>query len=292
MRKRDVVRSPIWILIAALIGLTNPFVHAITNDLPMNSTDDFPMERGAIWIYSNNVEVALADVSEGEDGNPVYHFKTNTFGPRSLKKEGEQFFEVRGKGQRLLYDFSAQTGSSWIIEPIEGDPDPMLDGAKVVVTSKEEEVTVPMGTFEKVVHFSFTPPPNLADAGLLEQWFAPGVGCVKFVLQSIQGPVTYEMMRIFMPGVIEPDPSPNVEIEVITDKDVYLLDETVEIIVVAKNTAEKDLTLNFSSALQANYSINRAYYWSWGMYLEPGKSIRGRSFISLVIGSKVLRMAL
>ena len=46
-----------------------------------------------------------------------------------------------------------------------------------------------------------------------------------------------------------------VEVSVETDKEVYVTDESIEIVVKAKNNSEEDVTLNFSSGCQTYYEI-------------------------------------
>jgi len=249
--------------IALLVG---PVVYAdpIGSDPVPARPDYFPVRLGWMWEYTEGGLIALADVAMEPDSSTVYLLKTSMAGLQAFVREGDRVFEVLDGDRRLWYDFSAPVGESWTIEPFDGSDEDMMGGATVTVQSRADEVRVPYGTFSECIHFAFTPPPNLADAGLLDQWFAPGVGLVKMTVQTIAGPLSYELIELVDRDIPEPPPPERVTVEVLTDRDTYDPEDPIEITVVAHNPGEEEVTLEFRNSLQANYTIDWTYNWAVG----------------------------
>lgn len=105
-------------------------------------------------------------------------------------------FEVSEKGDFLWYRLLDPAGSSWVFEraPGGGLHGFCDDGAVVTVASRDAELTVPAGTFRDVVHLTIAP--QCADGGTLEEWFAPGVGLVKRVENTVFGPTVSQLHRV------------------------------------------------------------------------------------------------
>jgi hypothetical protein len=112
-------------------------------------------------------------------------------------------FELSEKGEFLWYRLLDPAGSSWVMERA---PSGSLhgfceDGAVVTVASRDAELTVPAGSFRNVIHLAITP--QCADSGTLEEWFAPGVGLVKRVENTVFGPTVSQLHRVgFDPEVV------------------------------------------------------------------------------------------
>jgi hypothetical protein len=157
----------------------------------------FPAKPGLVWTYAGRpvetarvvriVEVELADstsemVWEGLAGRRTIQYRT-----------AGQVWEVRNGQERLLLDLQAPEGSVWTIPPLE-DADDLLDGTLFTVTDRSAAVRVPYGVLEDCVYLRMRPSPALADAGVTEAWFAPGLGLVKWTETTIVGPQTYELL--------------------------------------------------------------------------------------------------
>ena len=253
----------LMLVIALLAGPTVYADDTIGGDPASARTDYFPLSFGRIWVYTEGGEIVVAEMAMEPDSSTVYMLKTSMAGPQVFTRDGDRVFEVREEDRRLWYDFSAPVGESWTIEPFGEDADDMMGGATVTVQSRTDEVELPYGTFSECIHFAFTPPSNLADAGLLDQWFAPGVGLVKMTVQTIAGPLSYELSEFVDRGVPpSPPPRSRITVEVLADRDTYGPEDPIEIRVVAHNPGEEEVTLEFRSSLQANYMIDWIYNWA------------------------------
>ena len=157
----------------------------------------FPAKPGLVWTYAGRpvetarvvriVEVELANgtsemVWEGLAGRRTIQYRT-----------AGQVWEVRNGQERLLLDLQAPEGSVWTIPPLE-DADDLLDGTGFTVTDRSAAVRVPYGVLEDCVYLRMRPSPALADAGVTEAWFAPGLGLVQWTETTIVGPQTYELL--------------------------------------------------------------------------------------------------
>ncbi len=230
--------------------------------LAQNTSDYFPVEVGRIWSYTNGLKIGVAEVWPSPDGAPwAFFFEGYSFTPRIFSKVEDKVVEITEDGmRRLWYDFGAEEGESWVIKPFENRPEgDIISGSRVTLVSRSDTVSVPYGHFKECVHLVFIPNSDLADAGVLEEWFAPGIGLVKRVEQTIAGPRAYEL-EDWIPG----EPLVMLNLEIRTDKEVYSVEEPVEITIIAHNYGHADATLNFGSSLEADYTIDNAYRWSEG----------------------------
>ena len=257
-------RVALSVMVIALLAGPAVYADTIESGQDASRTDYFPVKLGLVWEYTESGIIALGDLMMGPDSSMVYMFKTSMAGLQMFAKEDDRVFEVRDTDRRLWYDFSAPVGESWTIEPFELGEEDLIGGTTVTLASRTDEVTVPYGMFTDCIHFSFTPPPDLADAGLMDQWFAPGVGLIKMTVQTIQGPVSYELIERTSIGVPSPTPPRPLSVEVLTDRDVYGPEESIEIMIVAHNKGDSEVTLEFRSSLQVEYIIDWMYRWSFG----------------------------
>ncbi|MCS6884010.1 MAG: hypothetical protein RMM17_10950 [Acidobacteriota bacterium] len=104
------------------------------------------------------------------------------------------------EGKALWYRLS-QGAVAWQLQ-LEVDGPPCVDGSQVRIVSDDETVEVPAGKFENCLLLEFEN--NCLDAGVLKQWFAPGVGLVKQLEDSIAGPVAVELTSAVVGGVKYP----------------------------------------------------------------------------------------
>jgi hypothetical protein len=138
----------------------------------------FPLNIGNEWTFQffsgNIISEAIVDTQRSE-GILYYKFDQFRQQPEVLfGRAGEQVFRYIDTTAYLWYDFSADTGDSWIAHESEG-----VDFT-VILLSKSDTVTTPAGTFPDCYHFYF--------AGIVdnewEEWFAPGTGIVKRILHG------------------------------------------------------------------------------------------------------------
>ncbi len=159
----------------------------------------FPTEVGMTWTYGGSpLEVArtvriLETTTVGAD---TIFLWDGFQGRRAVRVQDDgKVLEYRDEAWRMLFDLGAEVGTTWTLEgsPASGD---LMDGTVVTVQSRSAEVRVPYGALAPCVHLSLNPSPQLADAGVVDAWFAPGVGLVKWVEQSIVGPQTFELAAL------------------------------------------------------------------------------------------------
>lgn len=164
----------------------------------------FPQNDGDQRVYSKRGRMA----SEGAGWTDTVkrvgeHFiHTNYWGDQverqvSIDRDGN----VReGETGTLWYSFS-QGSCSWQLNLAVAGP-PCVDGSQVKIVSDSETVEVPAGKFENCLLLEFEN--NCMDAGVVKQWFAPGIGLVKQVDDSFAGPITIELVSAVVGGVQYP----------------------------------------------------------------------------------------
>jgi hypothetical protein len=124
-------------------------------------------------------------------------------------------------GNLPWYRFNHPLNFPWTMYVNEGVQGtiPCSNGARLEIISRDEKLEVPAGTFS-TLHIRFTT--ICQDAGITDEWFAPGVGLVKRVEQSFAGPRTMQLHRAVINGkVIEGNQPSPVSISVLTDKPEY-----------------------------------------------------------------------
>ena len=139
----------------------------------------FPMNIGNQWTLqstiSHDLHIETIVDTQRIDGNLFYRF--DQFRDRSqvlLRKAENQVFRYGDNSEALWYDFSADTGDSWIVQtPFGGE-------WTVYLLSKTDTIEAPAGTFTECYHFYFS---GIMDYEW-EEWFAPGIGIVERRLRS------------------------------------------------------------------------------------------------------------
>ena len=82
--------------------------------------------------------------------------------------------------------------------PMLPPPDDINTGAVVTVIENDAVVETPMGTFRDVCHIRIARP-NVSDASYTEEWFAPDVGCIMRVWDTIAGPQQQRIVNTSTP---------------------------------------------------------------------------------------------
>ncbi len=168
----------------------------------------FPLKHGLTWTYGGSpIEVArvLRSVAVSDTSGRIATVWDGFSGSRIVEvRSGSQVWELRDGEQRMLLDLAADEGAKWTIAGLEGGDD-LLDGTTIAMAGRAVAVRTPYATLENCLHLAMRPNPNLADAGLTEAWFAPGLGLVKWVETTIAGPQTYELTGLGYEGSGNPD---------------------------------------------------------------------------------------
>jgi hypothetical protein len=177
----------------------------------------FPLRDGYHWVYqksgptgTSTWQVSVAEPT-GNQARPGFHALSGYFqGPARLVHSdiGGRVTEADffGQGEYLWYQLGAMPGTTWelqwapspVMMPIVG----CIPGSKLQLVARDETVTVPAGEFHGVVHVEFHPP--CTDAGITEEWFAPGVGLVRRIETTVAGPVTSELVEADLGPVVLP----------------------------------------------------------------------------------------
>jgi hypothetical protein len=87
-----------------------------------------------------------------------------------LREEENKVYTYIGDTEYLLYDFSAEEGSSWTAP----DPPNTVMG-RMRLRSTADSVTTPMGTFYNCYRFTH----QIDGSNYYDEWFAPDIGIVR-----------------------------------------------------------------------------------------------------------------
>jgi len=185
----------------------------------------FPLQAGNQWNYSKQGsfdaepwQVAVVTRTSDAASELLGYFgATHTV----CAGTGGVIHEVTAEtGDEMWYDLGATVGTGWQMH-LDPSPDTLgcVDGSKVTIASRTEHVTVPAGSFDNVIRLDYTSP--CVDAGILSEWFAPGVGLVKRTEQSFAGPVTSELQSAIVGGILYPAPAVTTTLAV--DKSTYAI---------------------------------------------------------------------
>ena len=152
----------------------------------------FPIQVGMAWTYGEEGPVIrVTDRVETLSG--WGYVLEGLLENRIVRKDADgKIRELRGREWRVLLDLGAEGKTSWTIEA-SGDGSDLLDGTVVTVASRSEVLRVPYGRFEKSVHLTMRPRPGLADAGIMDMWFVPDLGLVKWSESWIGGVREWEL---------------------------------------------------------------------------------------------------
>lgn len=237
--------------------------------------DFFPLDKGMSWIYDDKdivTIVAFKKIDLPGSGimknraAQVFFFDSYNHEGRAFYREGLKVYEWTENNQRLIYDFGAQLGAKWpvawdtIKTAVAATRDRKLsdinEGATMTLVEKNVSVKTPLGEFSNCLHFKLTRSGN--DAGYVEEWFAPGVGCVKRVWDTIAGPHVQKLVRLVRPEVLKQQYRMDIKL----DKAVYTTEDNIEIEVSVLNWSDQDITIKFPSSLQVDYFIDTEYTYS------------------------------
>ena len=146
----------------------------------------FPLGPGSRWEYvtedamfSGKQEVSV----QGRDGNRVQLSLGYT--EVVLEDRGDEIdIELEGEGFVPYYRFGE---GSWTHR----DPFSCDDNRMVQITDREAVVETPAGRFTDCLRIEYSGHTLCSDAGTFVEWWAPGVGRVKWQEDNFAGPVTW-----------------------------------------------------------------------------------------------------
>ena len=159
----------------------------------------FPLGDGNRWTFRSMTVGGVRTVAvEQRPGGLVLNGFPGV-GPLRVRTTGRtvEAWDATDQRWEALLRFGAPTGSAYRVSLGEA---PLWRGAVVTLTSKQATVRASGGrAYRACTRFTLRPPAKLADAGVLELSFAPGIGPVRWVEQSIAGPREWALAS-YRPG--------------------------------------------------------------------------------------------
>ena len=181
--------------LASFINRNEPPI--ISDPLPpiyIDLADYFPTRPGIVWEYAGSPlktmrKIGMVGIDRKMPAS-IYLWEGFQGDLRVRKTDDGKIMFVADKGEYLFLDLNAKEGASWTIE---GDSNSLLNGSVATLISRNARLEVPYGQFGNVLHLAIKPNPQLADAGVTEMWFAPGIGLVKWTETTFAGAQTYNL---------------------------------------------------------------------------------------------------
>jgi hypothetical protein len=178
----------------------------------------FPLRPGSSWSYQrkgigqpSTWQVTLTErVLVGRDAR--YYLLDGYFRGSARMVRTDHFGVVterdpEGGRDSVWYMLGASVGSSWELQlqpdAAEGAKSDCVNHSRIKVAARDEVVRVPAGEFRNVVRLDLQPP--CVDAGIVAEWFAPGVGLIRREETSIAGPVVSELVYAELGDSLFPD---------------------------------------------------------------------------------------
>jgi hypothetical protein len=185
--------------------------------------DYFPLQVGNEWIYGDGATtISVQVLGETVESNRIKYFDVSGYLPgdqaavRKLRRGlPGQVLEYNPGGEDFLwYRFGLFRGA-WQFETA-GEV-PCVTGSRVSIGSFGEVVEVPAGISAHTLRLDFLSP--CMDAGISREYFAPGVGLVQRVMNTIAGPRTFRLLSARVGPNVWPPALYGVEVA--TDRPVY-----------------------------------------------------------------------
>lgn len=178
----------------AVLSLAMAFLSDPTQE-PIAVTRYFPLEAGRTWTYSQeNFPSSEREVEViGAEGNDSWRVRFDAaeviireLSPSDLD------IEVPEEGFVTYYRFAEP---SWLHRDFQGCD----DNRQMTVGVETLTIETPAGTFTDCLQIQYGDP-VCSDAGTEVEWWAPDVGRVKWIEQSIAGPRTFLLASTGIPG--------------------------------------------------------------------------------------------
>ncbi len=204
-------------LFAAVIAAGGPASETNSRALAERGSLYFPLRHGFKWTYA--VQSAASAVTST--------WQVEVLSPSSATRPVRAFYPLHGyfradetlmvrttpfgtvlqRGQDgkeyLWYELEAEVGQSWEMQLAPPASSSCEDGTVLTMVSRDEVVSVPAGEFTRVLRVDRLTP-RCADAGIISEWFAPEVGLIRRVEETIAGPIVSELISADLGNEILP----------------------------------------------------------------------------------------
>ena len=310
---RSIKKRLIWLLFSAFV----------LPCLALAQTPYFPINTGDTWTFGYQVpgqskQFTTRTIDRDQNGTLFHidnlHGKPTWIDRRHIKSKLIQVRDRKLQGGKksahleLVYDFSGNR-NSWTVNLQEN----VLLSGTVSVGSRNETVNTPAGRFEQCVRIDWQP--NVTDAGLESEWFAPNVGLVRYTTRSLLGTIDHRLENAKVDGQSYPNERAQPGLTTLLHLDRYLyvtnrcgsptgsnppmhLRATFKIV----NHSSQDIVLDFRSSQVYDLVIrdengNETWRWSanklfaevvWSRTISRGKQETLKENITLRLQGGVL----
>jgi hypothetical protein len=164
--------------------------------LPPTGREFFPLRVGNVWAFENLRFGGTDTLTVTGASSGVFRLSGFPGAPSLRVRWSGQTLQAWDAGDRrweALLRLGARAGATYAVDL----PQPLWDRVTVTVASRRATVFNPVQrrSYSGVLRLAVRPNPELADAGLTGLWFAPRVGPIRWVEESIAGPVRHELTR-------------------------------------------------------------------------------------------------
>ena len=152
----------------------------------------YPLAVGNTWTFDGNYYAHSEEISDTCRINGNLYFGWSMVPYESeywLREDAGRIFclDPSDSTDFLLFDFNITVGDS--IELVGGFE--CSWGTKIFMAGKNDTVITPAGTFYHCIHFRHLSP--CMDAGMVETWFAPGVGRIRYSEENFIGMLDFQL---------------------------------------------------------------------------------------------------
>jgi hypothetical protein len=168
---------------------------------PPTSRHFFPLRAGNEWTFENQRYGGSDTLSVAGAGAGVFRL-TGFPGTQSLRVRWSgqtvQAWDGRERRWEPFLRLGARAGTSYAVDLAQ----PFWGGVRITVVSRRASFFNPVlgRRHAGAVRLAVAPSPELSDAGVTGLWFAPRIGPVRWVEQSIAGPVEHVLSRARVSG--------------------------------------------------------------------------------------------
>ncbi len=160
--------------------------------LPGSSRHYFPLRPGNEWTFADLRYGGAETLSVARGGAGTFRLAGFPGAPNLRVRWSAQTLQAWDAGDRrweALLRLGARAGTSYRVDL----PQPFWSGAQITVASRRATFynAALRRSHTATVRLAIRPSPELSDAGVTGLWFAPRLGLVRWVEQSIAGPIEH-----------------------------------------------------------------------------------------------------